>query len=304
VAPSHQPSERNYIVLRQSAGCPSPREPVTYACWVTNASDKRKRECEALLNSVLDRVRAELPLGSQVGPGLDVVEVVVSLRPLASAAATIDWIAINGDRVDVVLSSGEAQWRVTFGSSSGTTIDWLGVYSRPSQFDGFPGGRAIIVNGPSGAGKSTLMLAMQQIAAVPLVIFDEPEHIGAVKQEYLIWRDRAPTLHTGYLRAIASLARAGNIVAAPGAGHSYKEFMEAFGDVSMLRVGLTCNLNVLIERERRSGRWGGIAEESLGVHEGWTYDLNFDTTNNPDPLDLARQILHRADAANPEQTSV
>jgi chloramphenicol 3-O-phosphotransferase len=267
---------------------------------VTNAdSQGRKRECEALLQSVLARIRIDLPLADLAGPELNELRAVERLRPLASVAVTVDWIAINGDRIDVVLTSGEAQWRVVFGSSSGTMMDWLDVFSRPLRFDGFRGGRVIVINGPSGAGKSTLMLALQQIATFPLVIFDEPEHIGSVQQGYLIWRDCAPALHIGYLHAIAALARAGNVVAVPGAGHSYNEFSEAFGDVLMLCVGLTCELDVLIERERRSGRWGGIAEASLGVHEGWTYDLNFDTTHKPDPLDLAHKILERVDVVGP-----
>jgi chloramphenicol 3-O-phosphotransferase len=124
-----------------------------------------------------------------------------------------------------------------------------------------------------------------------LVIFDEPEHIGTVQPEYLIWRDRAPALHRGYLDAIAAMARAGNDVALPAAGHRQAEFVDAFGDVRIRTVGLTCDLEVLVERERRSGRWGGIAAESLGVHDGWTYDIEFDTTHSPDPLDLARQIV-------------
>jgi chloramphenicol 3-O-phosphotransferase len=250
-----------------------------------------KRECQVLFESVIECVRAGLPLGGLIGPSLDVLDAVQLLRPLAAVPVTIDWIAINGERVDVVVTSGEAQWRVVFGSLSRTTIDWLGVSSRPIRFDGIPGGRAIVINGPSGAGKSTLMRALQQIATFPLVIFDEPEHIGTVQHEYLIWRDRAPTLHRGFLEAIATLARADNVVVVSAAGHSQNEFLDAFGDVSMLRVGLTCSLDVLIEREHRSGRWGGIAEGSIGVHEGWTYDFFFDTTHKPDPVDIAREVL-------------
>ena len=109
--------------------------------------------------------------------------------------------------------AGESQWRIVFGCSTETAIDWLDVFQRPNRFDGVAGGRAILINGPSGAGKSTLLRAMQQVATAPFVIFDEPEHIGTVQAEYLIWRDRAPALHRGYLDAIAALARGGNYVA-------------------------------------------------------------------------------------------
>ncbi len=36
-----------------------------------------------------------------------------------------------------------------------------------------------------------------------------------------------------------------------------------------------------------------LAAESLGAHHGWTYDLEFDTTHSPDPLDLAQLVLGR-----------
>jgi chloramphenicol 3-O-phosphotransferase len=131
------------------------------------------------------------------------------------------------------------------------------------------------------------------VASVPLVIFDEPEHVGTVQPEYLIWRDRAPSLHRGYLRAIGALARSGNHVAVSAGGHAQREFTEAFRDVALVTVGLTCDPDVLNTRERRSGRWGGIAAASLGVHDAWTYDLQFDTTAEPDPHEMARCILDR-----------
>jgi chloramphenicol 3-O-phosphotransferase len=74
------------------------------------------------------------------------------------------------------------------------------------------------------------------------------------------------------------------------AGHRQPEFREAFADVPMFAVGLTCGLDVLLQRERRTGRWGGIAAGSLDVHDGWVYDFEFDTTDDPDPVELARQV--------------
>lgn len=242
---------------------------------------------------MLERVRNNAPLSDLLGPHLDPEHVAAVLTPLTSANAVIEWIAVNGRRVDAVVSSGESQWRVVFGCSSATTIETLEVFERPSRFDGIDGGRAIVINGPSGAGKSMLLRALQHVAPMPLVIFDEPEHIGTVRTEYLIWRDRAPALHRGYLDAIAALARAGNLVAMPAAGHERVEVVEAFGDVPVLTVGLTCELDVLVERERRTGRWGGIATDAPAIHDGWTYDLEFDTTDEPDPWDIARQVLDR-----------
>lgn len=226
-----------------------------------------------------------------LGSSVDAERVITLLGPPARAEARIVWIRVNGERVDALVRAGESQWRIVFGCSSGTAIDWVDVFERPNRFDGVTGGRAILINGPSGAGKSTILRALQQVAAVPFVIFDEPEHVGTVQPEYLIWRDRAPALHRGYLDAIAALARAGNHVALSAGGHRQAEFVESFDEVPMRSVGLRCDVKVLIERECRSGRWGGIAADSLDVHDGWTYDVEFDTTDAPDPLELARQIL-------------
>ena len=141
------------------------------------------------------------------------------------------------------------------------------------------------------AGKSTLILALQSVATFPLVVLDEPEQIGMVQPGYLIWRDRAPSLHRGYLAAIATIVRSGNYVTLSAAGHPQYEIARAFDGVRIVNVGLTCESEVLQERERRTGRWAGIAAESLGVHDGWIDDLELDTTNNPDPLDLAQRVL-------------
>ena len=249
------------------------------------------RERGALFESLLERLRDGLSPAELLGPRVDQTRVTELLGPVALADARIGWIRVNGERVDAVVTAGKSQWRVVFGCASGRTIDSVDVFERPDRFDGITGGRAVVINGPSGAGKSTLMRAMQQIAGAPFVIFDEPELIGTVQPEYRIWRDRAPALHRGYLDAIASLARAGNHVAVSAAGHRQTEFADAFGDVPILSVGLTCEFEVLVDRERRSGRWGGIAAESLAVHDGWTYDVELDTTDAPDPLQLARQIL-------------
>ncbi len=159
------------------------------------------------LLAVLDRIRRALPLAELVGSHVDPARVTSLLRPAADADALLEWITVNGERVDAVVTAGDAQWRIVFGCSSGTVIDWLDVFERPARFDGVTGGRAVLINGPSGSGKTTLMRAIQQLATAPLVIFDEPEHIGTVQPAYLIWRDRAPVLHRGYLDAIAALAR-------------------------------------------------------------------------------------------------
>jgi chloramphenicol 3-O-phosphotransferase len=249
-----------------------------------------------LFEMLLFRLSAGLPVSDLVGPDLDAERVIRLMAPISDAGASIESVVGNVQRVDAVVRSGDATWRVVFGSVTAERIEWLAVYERPKRFDGIQHGLAIVVNGPSGAGKSTLMKALQDTATFPIVVLDEPEHVGTVQAGYLIWREQAPTLHRGYLEAIASLARAGNYTTVSAAGHPSSEFVDAFDGVTLVTVGLRCDLDVLVEREQRSGRWAGIAAASVGVHEGWAYDLSFDTTTGPDPLAMAEQVLNLADA--------
>jgi chloramphenicol 3-O-phosphotransferase len=257
----------------------------------TGQPEREDADRRFLLESMIDRVRRGRSLADLIGHDLDEAGAAAALAPLALADTRIGWLAVNGSRVDALVTARGTQWRIVFHTVTATTVDALDVFERPERFDGIEGGCVILLNGPSGAGKSMLMRALQQIAPMPLVVLDEPEHVGAVQPEYLIWRDRAPALHRGYLDAIGALARAGNLVATPAAGHRQDEFMVAFGDVATINVGLTCEHDVLVERERRTGRWAGISTVAPGIHEGWHYDFEFDTTDEPDPVELARLVL-------------
>lgn len=186
-------------------------------------------------------------------------------------------LAVNGERVDVIARSSDLEWRVVFGTSDATRIDWLDVFQRPPAFHGVVGGRAVIVNGPSSSGKSSVLHEIRSRGGVPWVVFDEPM-FGSVDVGYLIWRERAEVLHRGFLDGIAALARAGNCVAVAAGGHPQAMFDAAFATVPTLRVGLDCNAEELARRERgRSDVPGGLAESSLDVHRGWHYHLRFDT---------------------------
>lgn len=255
-------------------------------------SDEGQRS-RNVLGDLIGRIREGQAISDVLASEVDAELVTEKLRPLSRDNAAIESISGSHERVDAVVAAGSTQARVVFAHDAAGLLTWLDVYLRPDRFDGVAGGRIIVVNGPSGAGKSTLMRALQSLATFPLVVLDEPEQIGTVQPGYLIWRDRAPSLHSGYLAAIATLARAGNHVAVSAAGHPHQEIADAFEDMFVVTVGLTCEFEVLCERERRTGRWAGIAAESLGAHHGWTYDLVFDTTHSPDPLDLAQLVLGR-----------
>lgn len=257
---------------------------------MADVSEETQRS-QALLQQLLDRVRDGQTIADLLATSADADLVAATLQPLCRDHAVIESITGNDHRVDAVVTTADAQARVVFARDERGLLTWLHVYLRPDRFDGVPGGRIVVVNGASGAGKSTLLRALQSAATFPLVVLDEPEQIGTVQPGYLIWRDRAPALHRGYLAATAALARAGNHVALSAGGHGYDEIVDAFRGVPLVRVGLTCAVDVLMDRERRTGRWAGIATESLYAHVGWHYDLEFDTTAGPDPTELARQVL-------------
>jgi chloramphenicol 3-O phosphotransferase len=201
-------------------------------------------------------------------------------------------VAVNRSRVDVVATTADDEWRVVFGTTDMITTEWVHVFTRPPQFDGVPGGRALVVNGPSSSGKSTLLGMLRDRSAEPWVIFDEPM-FGGVRSEYLIWQDRAPLLHTGFLNGIAALAHAGNLVALAAGGRGSESFRRAFAGLPTLWVGLDCPAD---ERQRREATRldvpGGLFAASPHIHDGWEYDLRFDTTEVPLD-DVVRQVLER-----------
>lgn len=246
-----------------------------------------------LLSVLLERVRATVGVDDLLSPDLDPMEVTSLLSPVAQSRPTVTWVGVNASRVDVVLADNVDEWRIVFGTEDGQRVDWVSVYRRPRFFAGVSGGRVVIINGPSGAGKSTVLDSLQRTdSGRPWVIFDEPEHVGTVGAEFLIWREQAPGLHQGYLAAIGALAAAGNLVAVAAAGRTQAEFKGHLSETSTLWVGLYCDRDVLVARERsRTDRWGGLAEASIAVHDDWVYDLTFDTTDSPDPAGLVSAIL-------------
>ena len=245
----------------------------------------------ALLSALMERVGDNRLISDLLAPNVQADEIAAELRPVCTGHVAIDSIAGNQSRIDAVVTSDLGVARVVFARNEDGLLTWLHTYMKPAPFSGIAGGLVIVVNGQSGAGKSTLMRSLQSVAWFPLVVLDEPEQIGIVQPGYLIWRDSAPALHRGYLAAIAALAAAGNHVTLSAAGHTCGEIVKAFSGIQVISVGMRCDLDVLVDREQRTGRWAGIAAQSLGVHDGWTYDLEIDTTNGPDPLELARRVL-------------
>ena len=212
------------------------------------------------------------------------------LKVVCAGEPVVDWFGVNERRVDAVVSTTVDEYRIVYFTDDGVTIDSVFVWRRPPRFDGVDGGRVVVVNGPSGSGKSSLLSAIASVSELPWVVFDEPV-IGAVDDRYLIWRGQAPGLHRGFVAAIGALARCGNLVAFSAAGHPAPAVDEALRDLDVVRVGLDCDLETLRARELgRDGRWGGLAEGSMSDHDGWRYDLRFDTTRST-PTEIAAALL-------------
>lgn len=243
------------------------------------------------MRDLIDCVRAQTSLSHLLAPIADLEGIRAQLEQLGDRGVEIESLDGNELRTDAVVVADALVARIVFARDSDGLLTWLRVYVKPPCCDGVDGGRLIVVNGPSGAGKSTLMTALQSLASFPFVVLDEPEHIGTVQPGYLIWRDTAPALHRGYLAAIRALTSTGNHVALSAAGHPHDEISAAFEGLPIIRIGMHCDISVLVQREQRTGRWAGIAAQSLSVHDGWTYDLEFDTTYSPDAGELAAQVL-------------
>ena len=212
----------------------------------------------------------------------------------AAANLGVVSLAVNGGRVDVVARGGEREWRVVFGTADGVIADWLHVYERPRDFGGVVGGRVVVINGPSSSGKSTVLKAIRSASPLPWVVLDEPM-FGTVNVEYLIWRETAEVLHRGFVEGIAALARAGNCVALAAGGHPESMFTAAFEGVPTVRIGLDCDPEELERREQqRNDVPGGNAQASPEIHEGWHYDLRFDTMKTL-PEEIAAATLQAVD---------
>ena len=80
------------------------------------------------------------------------------------------------------------------------------------------------------------------------------------------------------LAALAAAARLGNQFLVSAAGIDQRRFRDALEGVPTVYVGLDAPLDVLVARQlTQADKFGGLAEESIGIHDGWEYDLRIDT---------------------------
>ena len=203
------------------------------------------------------------------------------------ASSDVVWLGRNDQRIDVRLRDPAGREHHVVAMDDGTALTLSLVLNEPDQVPAHPP-LVVVVNGPSSSGKSTLMAAIARHSHIPWVRFDEPI-VGTTDQRVLVWRERAPHVHAGFLGGIAAVAAAGNAVAVSAGGHPQSSYRRSLAGLTALYVGLDCPMEVLLAWERgREGRWGGLAVQSINDHDGWSYDLRIDTsTTDPDHAALA-----------------
>lgn len=225
----------------------------------------------------------------------DAAEVARLLLPLAQAPhLEIRAVLVSGARVDIgVTSSSNREWAVVLSvpEEDPTTVTDISVFERPPPFAGVAGG-FVVVRGPSSSGKSTLMSTFCDLADTPWFRFDDAL-LGEVPLRFRIWPEASGPLGEGFLAALPAIAREGNQIITITLGESQQRLYSLLAEVPTLFVRLECPVQVLIDRQRRrSDRWAGLAEESAGEADNWTYDLRMDTSSHS-PEAAAALLLQR-----------
>ena len=161
----------------------------------------------------------------------------------------------------------------------------------------------ILLNGPSSAGKSTLGRVLQEVYdgtacylfySVDFFLLMCPERM---KTDIDYWTEEEKKIIEGFHRAVAGYLTAGNRIILDHVLLK-KEWVDAFdrlfASYLVLKVGLTCPLEILKQREKeRKDRPHGMAEKQHQiVHEHIKYDLLIDTSIL-NPHDAALKIKER-----------
>jgi chloramphenicol 3-O phosphotransferase len=202
-------------------------------------------------------------------------------------------IRVNGSRVDARVGSADGRaWLAVLWVTSGPSpvLCDASLYERPRPFEGKPPGTVIVLNGPSSVGKSSLISAFADAADTPWACLEEP-WFGTVPTRFHAWPTTAGPRTEGFLAALGVAARVGNQFIVSAAGIPQDAFRTALRGVPTVYVGLDAPLDVLLSRQlTQPDKFGGLAEESVAIHEGWEYDLRVDTTSCS-PTDAASQLV-------------
>jgi chloramphenicol 3-O phosphotransferase len=239
-------------------------------------------DCERLVRRLLRvRSRVELTQSGLIAEASDADGIAAQLAPLWDAPnLQVAELRVNGPRIDVrVHSDDDRAWLVVMWVSvhpSATLLE-AHVYERPRSFRATRPGVVVVLNGPSSVGKSSLMAAFADAADTPWAYFDEPV-LGRLAAKFLAWPASAGPTTEGFLAALASAAASGNQLVVSAAAIEQERFRAALEGVPTVYVGLHAPLPILLERQRaQADKFGGLAEGSVAIHDGWVYDLSIDT---------------------------
>ncbi|MDF2577941.1 MAG: chloramphenicol phosphotransferase [Chlamydiales bacterium] len=180
----------------------------------------------------------------------------------------------------------------------------------------------ILLNGPSSSGKSSIAKAIQEQAQQPFLHIGIDKMIGMMPAKLNNWEGGfAPEgfcwegaidaeghsiqkLHVGpfakkinetYYEIVVSLARLGHYLVIDEVAFGaqaigvWKEKLKGF---NTLYVGIKTPLSILEQREKERGDriLGSARAQSMVVHQGVHYDLEFNSSQSS-PEEIAQEIL-------------
>jgi chloramphenicol 3-O phosphotransferase len=248
---------------------------------------------ELLLQLLGAKSEAGLQQAGLVAESIDTHKLAASLDPLwVAAPVDVLTVRVNGARVDARFGAPDGRgWLAVLWVTEGPSPVVLDatVYERPQAFVGRAGGAVVVLNGPSSVGKSSLMLAFADRADTPWACLEEP-WFGKLPTRFLAWPSAAGPVGDGFLEALGASARVGNQFIVSAARIRQEAFRRALRDVPTVYVGLDAPLDVLVRRQlTQPDKFGGLAEESSDIHDGWEYDLRIDM-EACSPDEAARQL--------------
>lgn len=158
--------------------------------------------------------------------------------------------------------------------------------------------QVIVLNGGSSSGKSTIARRLQEVLPQPWLTIGTDDFVDALP----------PAMHSGdgieihadgsvqvgpefrrlelaWTAGVVAMVRAGARIIVDevflGGPASQRRWLDALGDLDTLWVGVRCDPRTAAAREAARGdRTAGMAAaQATLVHEGVTYDLTVDTTD-------------------------
>ncbi|MEP3636769.1 MAG: AAA family ATPase [Paracoccaceae bacterium] len=154
-------------------------------------------------------------------------------------------------------------------------------------------GQVILLHGPSSVGKTTLAHVLQEKLNQPYwhISIDHLRDGGIIPMHRyqsgeFNWRQDRRQIFTAFHATLVSCANSGvNTIAEhiiDTAGW-IDELVELFQDIDVYFVGMSCNLETLVQREHaRADRPIGSAQQDFAnVHKNRKYDLELDGTDRP-----------------------